>query len=394
VTAQSWEAIQQVPLDPLVVTRIPVSMNGPTTVRFPSPVSDLEGAFISTDPSSSAPFLLSFRPGSSFFSVRALAPGTNTSLNIVWKNQTYVLELDESKTPWLSVIFTESPVAPASDRHQPVTPSRLLGLLDTAKAYPLLRTQHPEAVVGVEFVRPGTLNDYGSYSIKTEEVFRFDGADTLVFRIGVSNKTAQTMRYLPQSLMVQAGSRVFYQSITDGSGEIPPQSTVPIYFAITGTADGKRNDISPRNDFLVLLQRVDSPPEASRPAAAVPNGGNLGLQATRPATDLEQPTVSAVAPSPVPSSVIAPGARSYQPPPTIPAWSTPQPVSTAVQSRTVGYPTTPVYYNAPVTVYYYASRPQTYYYPVVQYYSPPTPVYYVPPVYHTGFFPFGFGYGR
>ena len=77
--------------------------------------------------------------------------------------------------------------APAT--REPVTPSRLLGLLDTAKAFPVLRTQHPEAVAGIECVRPNTMNDYGDYLIKTEEIFRFDDADTLVFRIAVSNKT-------------------------------------------------------------------------------------------------------------------------------------------------------------------------------------------------------------
>ena len=363
--AQPANPIQQVPLNPLAVIRIPVSLTGPTTIRFPSPVSDLEGAFISSDPGSSALFLLSFRPGNSFFSVRALVGNTNTTLNVVWKEQTYVLELVESRRPWLSVIFTQPAATVSSGQvpHSPVTPLRLLGFLDTAKAYPLLKTQHPEAVAGVACVRTNTLNDYGDYTITTEEIIRFDEADTLVFRIVVSNKTERIMRYLPQSLMVQAGQRVFYQSITDAKGEVPPQSSLPIYFAITGTSDGGRNDASPHNDFLVLLHRLDVPNVAAVPATpsqntnvavpgAVGSAENVKTQTAK--TPIEPATIiiRAANPPPQPSPVIIPNCgQSRQS--TVPIYYAATPPTQAPCATTYYYVSPPTVYYAAPPIYYH-----------------------------------------
>jgi hypothetical protein len=277
------------------------------------------------------------------------------------------------------VIFTQGAISAAPIAHQPVTPSRLLGLLDTAKAFPLLKTQHPEVVAGVECVRPNTFNDYGDYSINTEEVFRFDGADTLVFRIVVSNKTGRVMRYLPQSLMVQAGQRVFYQSITDAKGEVPAQASAPVYFAITGASDGGRNDASPHNEFLVLLHRLD-PPSAptSSPLPAPP------LQ-PRAAPSAAVPEKPAVPPAPAVSLIAQPTANLKSKPSTAAV----QPAIPTIQASTAqvnpivvtinNYVTTqmaaqpvPVanracavrpQYAAPCTPNYYYQVPQYSYYP-------------------------------
>jgi len=265
--AQPTNPIQQLTLDPMKVTPIPVALDRLTTIRFPSPISDLQSARIAAEQHPEAFFLLSFQPGNAFFSVRALTATTNTSINVVWKNQTYVLELIESSTPWLSVVF-DPPAAPVTNPPpKPVTPARLLGILDTAKAFTLLRQHYPGSVAGVEVVRPGSLRDYGDYTIRVEEVFRFDPEDTLVFRIGVSNKTQCLIRYLPESLMVRAGQRVYYQSIAEATGIMPVAAEVQIYFAVTGSADGSRNSVSPHNDFMVLLSRLESPPSSAPPAS-------------------------------------------------------------------------------------------------------------------------------
>ncbi len=259
--AQSTNPIQRVVLDSMAVVRIPVAMDRLTTVRLPSPPSDVESARVGTEPHPEALFLLSIQPGSPSFSLRALVPNTNTTLNVAWKGQTYVLDLFESRQPWLSVTFEapqEASPRAASGASRGMPPARLLGLLDTAKAYALLRQQHPTAVAGTEVVRPDTLRDYGDYTIRTEEVFRFDAEDTLVFRIAISNKTSADLQFVPESLMVRVGTRIYYQSITDAAGKVAPHSSTPVYFAVTGSPDGSRNALSPKNDFMILLQRVEA----------------------------------------------------------------------------------------------------------------------------------------
>jgi hypothetical protein len=39
---------------------------------------------------------------------------------------------------------------------------------------------------------------------------------------------------------------------------MPPKTDSPAYFAITGTPSGGRNDISTKNDFIVLLPTLDA----------------------------------------------------------------------------------------------------------------------------------------
>ena len=274
-SAQPTNPVQRVTLDPLAVIRIPVALDRLTTLRLPSPPSDVESARVATEVHPEALFLLNLQPGSASFSVRALVPNTNTTLNVSWKGQTYVLELFESHQPWLSVVFDPPPVAPArgaSGTARGVPPARLLGLLDTAKAYGLLRQQYPAAVANVEVVRPNTFRDYGDYAIRTEEVFRFDTEDTLVFRVAISNQTGAVLQYFPESLMVRAGTRVYCQSLAEATNSVPPLTSVPVYFAITGSADGSPNSLSPKNDFMILLQRVATVAAAPPPAAppAVP----------------------------------------------------------------------------------------------------------------------------
>ena len=65
----------------------------------------------------------------------------------------------------------------------------MLALLDKAKAFPLLKMQHPEAVAQVEvrtFGDQPQVTDFNEYEIRIEEIFRFNPEDTLVFHVGMS----------------------------------------------------------------------------------------------------------------------------------------------------------------------------------------------------------------
>src|SRR5580704_4005314 len=145
------KAIQELPLDERTVYTIPVSVNRVTTISFPGPISAIDAAQVTTDTKRTAAFQIAHTKGSSFFSVRALGKKTITNVNVRWNKKTYVLELVESDNPLLSVIFQYQPDSAGVIPPAPVTPSRLLALLDKAKAYPLLLSHHPEAVAQVEY---------------------------------------------------------------------------------------------------------------------------------------------------------------------------------------------------------------------------------------------------
>ncbi|MGH7980263.1 MAG: hypothetical protein ACREE6_12890, partial [Limisphaerales bacterium] len=77
--------------------------------------------------------------------------------------------------------------------------------------------------------------------------------DTLIFRVILTNETDAILRYRPDGFSLRVGHRIYPQSISDAAGSIPPHGIAPAYFAVTGTPDGGRNDISLKNNFIVIL---------------------------------------------------------------------------------------------------------------------------------------------
>lgn len=267
------KAIHELALDEHRVYAVPVSVARVTTVSFPSSIAAIDAGMVSTDDKSQGLFQLAHQPGTAFFSVRSLVKDAMTNVNVRWNNKTYVLELKDSAAPVLSLIF-QTPPDPrleAAKRQQPVTPVALLALLDTAKAYPVLKETHPLAVKEVAFknYRPKPpVMDHGHMQILLEEVFRFDVQDTLVFRVTIRNTGERELYYDPGAFVLKAGGQRFNASISDASGTIPPKKEAVAYFAVTGTPDGGRNNLSVENDFVIVLDSRDSPgvlPELETP---------------------------------------------------------------------------------------------------------------------------------
>jgi hypothetical protein len=285
--AFAQKEIQQYPLDDRRVYPITVSRDRVTTISFPGPISAIDAANVTVDGRTPALFQIAHNKGSYFFSVRALDTNAISNVNVRWNNKTYALELREGKEPLYSVIFdypNDRGVRPAPAA---VTPERLLALLDKAKAFPLLKQFHPEAVEDVTFVNYATHPpmDYQTYAIRIEEVFRFNPEDTLVFRVTLTNTTAQILRYRPDGFSLRVGERVYPQSISDAAGIIPPKGTASAYFAVTGTPDGGRNDISPKNDFTALLDAipvVTSPLSATSTNTVAPTNSTVETEKETP----------------------------------------------------------------------------------------------------------------
>jgi len=269
------EAIQRVTLDERVVITVPVSTNRVTTISFPGPIAAIDAVGVTADGKTLGHFQLAHTKGSSFVSVRALARKASTNLNIRWNKRTYVFELIESDAPMLALNLEDRAATEIVQPAPQVTPTRLLALLDKAKAFPLLKKQQPDAVAGAEartFGDEPQITDFTDYEIRIEEVFRFNPEDTLVFHVTLRNKSEHPIRYLPESFCVRVGNRLYHQSISDAPGLLPPHAASTVYFAITGTPDGGRNEISLKNEFSVLLSRFPSPPPstASTPPALPP----------------------------------------------------------------------------------------------------------------------------
>jgi hypothetical protein len=264
--AAGREPIETARLDDRVVYLVPVATNRVTTISFPGPIAAIDAAGVTTDPRVPGQFQLAHTKGTAFFSVRAVVPKATANVNVRWEKNTYVFQLEESPQPVFSLILEAKPgggtVKPAPE----VSPPRLLALLDKAKAFPLLKEQHPEAVADVDFAtfeKQPRIMDFNDYEIRISEAFRFNAEDTIVFHLSLKNKTDAPIYYRPDSFALRTGSRVYPQSISDAAGLIPPKSEITSYVAITGTPDGGRNELSLKNEFTVLIDRIPAMPESS-----------------------------------------------------------------------------------------------------------------------------------
>jgi hypothetical protein len=257
--AAASEPIQQVMLDERAVIVVPVATNRVTTISFPGPITAIDAVGVTSDGKSPGQFQLAYTKGSSFLSVRALSTNAESNLNIRWNKRTYVFELVESNAPVLALNLVDRT---AQERVQPapyVTPTQWLAILDKAKAFPLLKKQQPDTVTGVEartFGDKPQVSDFNDYEIRIEEIFRFNPEDTLVFHVTLRNKSDKEILYRPESFTVRVGNRLYYQSISDAPGVLPVKASSTVYFAITGTPDGGRNELSLKNDFTVLVNRL------------------------------------------------------------------------------------------------------------------------------------------
>ena len=255
---RSPQAVKQFPLDERTVYEIPISVQAPTTLMFPSALTAIEGANVSASPETPAPVLLAYTPGRTFFSVRALEADAKAAVNVVWKNKTYVLRFSAGSEPFGSVTFYEDELAGRTAvLRRRVTPDVLLNLLDRAKGYSLIMQQYPEAAQQIERATPGSVTYYRDFRVTVEEVFRFDPEDTVILRLRFENNGETEVIYQPQRLAARVGQNVYYASIADASGIVPPKATTTGFFAVTGTPRGGRANLSIKNLFSVIVPRVD-----------------------------------------------------------------------------------------------------------------------------------------
>ena len=262
------QRVQDFTLDDHTVYSVPVSGTRVTTISFPSPIAAIDGALLTQDGKTPGLFQVAHTKGTAFLSLRALAKDAATNLNVRWNNRTYAFELHESADPWYSVVLRPG-VEKSFRAPRPLTPSRLLGLIDKAKAFGLLQTQQPDAIADVEYAdhrdKP-IVSDCGEYEVRMTEAFRFPQDDAIVFHLVIENRSDKPLDYAPEKLEVRIGDRVFNPSLTDLVNGIAPHESTIGYAVISGGANG-RNDLSLKNDFTFVLSRREPQVEINTPDA-------------------------------------------------------------------------------------------------------------------------------
>lgn len=242
--------------------------DGATTVTFPSAISKIAGVNVSTD--GSTDFQISAQPGGYYFNLVALREGATGTLTVVFNRKTYILYLvQNNEKAFAAVNFTggSGGGGASAGGGGAVTPARLLSLIDMAKAYDVLSKRYPtELRDSTRFAKKATFQ-FEKFQMDLLEVIRFNHEDTLVFKLLLRNDTDEEILYDKFSFSVQAGNRTYYMSAADATGVMPPKSSTYAFFTITGTPEGRRNNLAADNEFRigVTAQYMDPQPVAVEP---------------------------------------------------------------------------------------------------------------------------------
>lgn len=242
--------------------------DGATTVTFPSAISKIAGVNVSID--GSTDFQISAQPGGYYFNLVALREGATGTLTVVFNRKTYILYLvQDNEKAFAAVNFTggSGSGGASAGGGGAVTPARLLSLIDMAKAYDVLSKRYPtELRDSTRFAKKATFQ-FEKFQMDLLEVIRFNHEDTLVFKLLLRNDTDEEILYDKFSFSVQAGNRTYYMSAADATGVMPPKSSTYAFFTITGTPEGRRNNLAADNDFRigVTAQYMDPQPVAVEP---------------------------------------------------------------------------------------------------------------------------------
>jgi hypothetical protein len=291
---------------------IRVGTNGVTSLEFPYKIEAIDSYGFSPMPSAGDGFQIWYTKGTNFFSVRALKPGVTGNLTIVLDQKVYSLFFQESSEASFVAIFEPAGAGRLETRNdskqiEVATPAALAGLIDKAKSYSALRTTSPELFAGFQIAEPEKKNSIGNgVEAIIHRVMRDAWLDSVVFDVEINNRSSKDFLYDPEGFKVRVNDQVYAVSTADAAGIVKAQTDDMVFLAVTGAATGARNDLTPENDFELLVREVtasktdgttfNEPPDHFLPTAltvgrARPQNGPL-LSKEHRATKQEAPKVA------------------------------------------------------------------------------------------------------
>ena len=231
----------------------------PTTVLMPEAIEAFEGSNITTAPNTAAAVFLQHQPGTRFFSVKSLLPGT-ADLNVIVGDHVYSFRFFHSQNPTRTLTIT--PAATAASvrpvRTVRITARRLYDLLQDAKTYFAVKEQHPDLDRPIQVAAPGKVLEYPGYRIVIDQVFRFDRDDTLVFRAVFLNDTDAALYYQPAEIGLRVGQNLYWPSFAQVPRVIPPREPARLTWEVSPDV-ASLEITNPRGQKASLLDRLTAP---------------------------------------------------------------------------------------------------------------------------------------
>jgi hypothetical protein len=246
---------------------VKVGLQGITTLQFPAKIEAIDGYGFAQQPNPETDeFQLSYNKGTNFFSLKALRPGVQANLTVVIGEKVYCLFCEEDGDPSFLVIFgagdkgrfVASAEAEPTPVNKVVSTARLLGFLDKLKGYPTLKTAAPDSVASLSVAEPNKTAAVDQIETVIKRVIRDDSLDSVGFEVQLNNRGKEDYYFDPEGLAVRVGQEKYEQSISDAGGIVPAGTSVPAFFAITGTPTGGRNDLAVNQSFDLEIRTLDA----------------------------------------------------------------------------------------------------------------------------------------
>jgi hypothetical protein len=281
------ERIKIFALNDAEVYRITTAPAVTTTVEFPDTIEMINGkGLVSDEVKQAGKFEFGFLPNTNYFSITPLADNVSTNLNVAVDGQIYCLEIVTGQAANYKVSFSasapllqtaamnggvlpplsETPAEVDASAKRKISVARVIGLMDKAKAYPILAIQKDSPVKDLLTAFPQKSFETANVRLTLRGVYRDNAFDGICFAVEMESKDGKIHHYDIESFGVVAGNRQFGQFTASATGEVPATGTSMGYFAVAGDGMGGRNDLAPTNDFQISLNFT----EAKRPEPLLP----------------------------------------------------------------------------------------------------------------------------
>ena len=260
IALTSWGAtahanVHAYPLDERIVYTVRIGREAPTTCVFPGALTALEGAAVATKSDDNAAVLLSYQPGTDFFSVRALRETATGALNVVFRGQVFALSFTTDGAPDRVVRFLEESPAPGNGAPKPTPADRFAVMIARAKHAAQFAASDPALASTLAHAQPGTVTVYPLFTVTIADVFRFEADDALVFRLRFANDGSAPAAYDAAQLAIRASATIYPAVWCDGSGAVPPRGHTEVFAVIAGAPGGGRANLGIGERFSVIAPR-------------------------------------------------------------------------------------------------------------------------------------------
>jgi hypothetical protein len=263
-------------LSETVVYQVLTAPGRTTTLVFPDTIEMIDGKGLVSDVNKAkGNFELGFLPNTNYISLSPIVAGAATNLNVSTGGKIYCLEIHSTENEaTYKVTFTnqentigqatvEPSVLPpkvsefgeAADlaSKKKVSVARMIGLMDKARAYPLLAAQKDNPVKDLAVSFPGKNYELNGVQATLLGVYRDNSFDGICFSVRFKATDNKPHFYDPESFKVQVGNQEISAFVSAASGEIPAEGEIVEYFTIAGDGMGGRNDLAPTNDFSLSI---------------------------------------------------------------------------------------------------------------------------------------------